>query len=57
MKKRYRKKPLRVDPARIIVRGKPRKHMDVDLIVDVIMRVAAERLATQDEKSDQDKAA
>ena len=56
MKKRYRKKPVRVDPQRIIVRGKPRKHMDVDLIVAVIMRVAADQLAKQ-EKSDKDQAA
>jgi hypothetical protein len=50
MTKRYRKPPARVDPARIIVRGKPRKNMDVDLIVDVIMRFAVDQRAKHEER-------
>jgi hypothetical protein len=55
MKKRHPKRkrhhqrlrPVHLDPGQIKIYGKPRKDMDVDLLIKAVVQIAAEQLAQE----------
>jgi hypothetical protein len=58
MKKRHSKrrrhehrKLVRADPSRIKITGKPRRYIDVDVMVEAIIKIAASQLPDQAPRS------